>query len=250
MSGFQNLPSLSFLNFPKRANLTFEQLKKVAREKNLISIIPEEESLIILIDIVGFSNSDSRTQFANIFIFQHFLRSFLFSKLFAFGEKIRIRNFVSTGDGCYIVADKCEPEVAVEFLVTMVSGFQGLKDFSDNSLSIRVSALIGKIIPFMDLAHHKNFVGEGMNEAERILTCGRKELEERFMAQGHTEEEAHAFSQNSLFLGESLFSGLENKSEYCMEKSENCYDFKAVTDKHGKSRDIKVLQGIHEYNNF
>lgn len=238
------LPSVNHcINLKDKVELNFDQLKKVVREKSIQSMVREEEKLIILIDIVSFSQSDTKAQFANIFIFQNYLRSFLFSKSFLFGEKIRINHFIPTGDGCYIIADVCESDVALDFLVKMIAGFQSLKDFYDKAMSIRVSALIGDCVPFMDLAHHKNYVGEGMNEASRILTGGRNMLETLYMKEGHSEEEAKCFSRNTLFLGDSLCENLD----FYKKDAENFFSFENVPDKHDKMRNIKVLQGIHEY---
>ena len=229
-----------------RMECTVEQIKKMAREKNLISMLRSEEKLIILIDIVSFSKNDSKRQFANIFVFQNYVRSFIFSRRFSFKKSVEIENFIPTGDGCYMIAEKCEPHVAINFLVTMISGFQSLKDFDDNPFSIRASALIGECIPFMDLAHHKNFVGEGMNEAERILSSGRQRLEEKFMDEGSSEDEAKMKSKNSLFLGESLYGRSKSLNLKKIIESEEHLLLNDVTDKHGKVRDVLVLHSIQE----
>ncbi len=82
-----------------------------------------------------------------------------------------------------------------------------------------------------------------MNEAARVLTYGQDALENRFIAEGHTGEEAKVYSRNSLFLGQSLYSE-SDKELFDEEKISDCHLLEAVADKHGKKRDILVLRGI------
>ncbi len=243
-SDLENFSLQDFLS--EKIECTFDQVKKFVREQNFISMLPSETKLIILIDIVNFSKNESKTQFADIIIFQKYMRTFIFSRKFSFGKKIHIENFVPTGDGCYIIAEKCSPELAMDFLVTMIAGFQNLLDYNDKPMSIRSSALFGECIPFMDLAHHKNYVGEGMNEAARILSYGQQALEEKFIRLGHTELEAKDFSKNSLFLGESFYSAFDIDS-FTEEKSEEKLILNDVQDKHGKCRDVMVLRRIKQF---
>ncbi|MCR5698014.1 MAG: hypothetical protein K6G52_00075 [Treponemataceae bacterium] len=226
-----------------KIDLRMDQFKGMVQQRNFLAKVPTEDKLVILIDIVNFSKNDSKTQFADIIIFQRYVRTFIFSRNFSFGKKINIENFVPTGDGCYMIAAKCDVHLAVNFLITMIAGFQNLLDYQNKPMGIRCSALIGECIPFMDLAIHKNFVGEGMNEAARVLTYGQEALETRYIAEGHTEEEAKAYSKNSLFLGQSLYSE-SDKALFDGEKISDCHLLEAVADKHGKKRDILVLRGI------
>ena len=218
-------------------------LKSVIQQRDLIRFVPSEEKLVILIDIVNFSKNDSRTQFADIFIFQKYMRSFIFSQKFSFEKKIRIQNFIPTGDGCYIICEKCDAVLAVDFLITMISGFQNLLDFQNEPMGIRCSALIGECIPFIDLAFHKNYVGNGMNEASRILAYRKKILEDEYIEKGNSESEAKNFSKNSLFLGKSLFADLDF-SDVDKNRVSEIHTLKDVVDKHGKIRDVVVLRGI------
>jgi len=221
-------------------------LKSVIQQRNLLGSVPSEEKFVILIDIVNFSKNDSRTQFADIVIFQKYMRSFIFSRNFSFEKRIRIENFIPTGDGCYIIAEKCDTVLAVDFLITMISGFQNLLDFQNEPMGIRCSALIGECIPFIDLAFHKNYVGDGMNEASRILAYGQKFLEDEYIEKGNSELEAKNFSKNSLFLGKSLFADLDF-SDVDKNRVSEIHSLKDVVDKHGKIRDVVVLRGIKKY---
>lgn len=210
---------------------------------NLMANVREEKKLIILIDIVGFSKSSTRDQVYKIYQFQHYLLGKVLTDKFSFSNKINVFNFVPTGDGCYIVADQCEPQSALEFLVTLISGFKKLKDKNDNSaLAVRVSALLGDCVPFIDMAHHKNYIGEGMNEASRILSGGQKVLEEDFLKKNPDKQilDSKLFSRNSLYVGESLAAELKNFGK----KASAYFEFKDVADKHGIKRDVFILQGI------
>lgn len=209
---------------------------------NILTNAPIKEKLIILIDIVGFSKSSTREQVYNIYLFQRYLGYKVLTSNFSFSRKIRINQFIPTGDGCYIVADKCEPSYALNFLTTFISGFKELQDSNNKSLSVRVSALLGECVQFLDIAKHINFVGEGMNEASRILSGGQKSLEDLFIKNHNDCDtlDAKRFSRNSLYLGDNLCENLENFKNNCDE----IFYFKDVLDKHGKKRNVTVLQNI------
>lgn len=209
---------------------------------NIFAKVPEQQKLIILIDIVGFSKSTTRQQVYNIYLFQRYLTIEVLTSKFSFSSKIKINQFIPTGDGCYIVADKCAPQYALKFLTTLISGFKEMQDSDNNPLALRVSALIGECVQFMDIAKHINFVGEGMNEASRILSGGQSFLEEKFL-QNHKSAEildAKKYSRNSLYLGDSLTSNINDFKKNCDE----IFYFKNVADKHGKMRNITVLQNV------
>lgn len=204
--------------------------------------IPAETRLIILIDIVGFSKGTSREQVYKIYAFEHYVTKSLMENLVNFKKPIRIDRFIPTGDGCYIVADKCDPSQAMDFLTALIRGFQYLKTDDENPWALRASALFGECIPFLDLAHHKNFIGEGMNEAARILSYGQAALEKDFLEKNPAAgiSDAKLFSRNSLYVGDSLSETLKNYAG----SNEELFSFTAIPDKHGKTRDITVLQGL------
>ena len=175
-------------------------------------------------------------------IFQQYLISHIISSSITFRSKININQFVPTGDGCYIVADKCDPRPALEFLIALVSGFRSVGESDGDGLSLRVSALLGSYVPFMDMAHHRNFVGVGMNEAARILTGGQSVLEQSFMSLHPDADisEAKHFSRNSIFLGDSIACAADIFADKCSY----IYKFGDVADKHGITRNITVMQDI------
>lgn len=204
--------------------------------------IPAENKLVILIDIVGFSKGTTKQQVYKIYAFQHYVLKNVLSNRFSFGNRIKINQFIPTGDGCYIVADECDEEVALDFLVTLVSGFQYVKKDEEYPWALRASALFGECVPFLDLAHHKNYIGEGMNEAARILSYGQAALEKEFLKENPNAQisDAKIFSRNSLYVGEGLAGKL---ADYANDGS-RLYTFKQISDKHGKCRDITVLQEL------
>lgn len=214
----------------------------VAPGLSLFAEFPEEKKLIILVDIVGFSKFSTREQVYSIYLLQHYLLKKVLTNRFSFGDKIRVSDFIPTGDGCYIVADECEPETALDFLVTLVGGFQYVQTEKGNFLSLRASALIGSCVPFLDMSKRKNYIGEGMNEAARILAYGQKVLEDDYSQKndGISKEELKAYSKNSLFLGESLAENLDEYKDYYNE----AFEFKDVADKHGRKRNIWCLRGL------
>ena len=86
------------------------------------------------------------------------------------------------------------------------------------------------------------FVGEGMNEASRILSGGQAALEEKFRSENPDAEPSQIklYSRNSLYLGNGLMEAAENFKDKCS----SIYKFYGVPDKHGMKRDITVLQGL------
>lgn len=210
--------------------------------RNPLANAPEQKKLIILIDIVGFSKSSTRQQVYNIYQFQHYLMIKVLTSKFKFSQNIKINQFIPTGDGCYIVADECSPENALNFLTTLIGGIGTIQDSDENPMKLRVSALLGDCVQFLDIAKHINFVGEGMNEASRILSGGQKTLEDLFIKNHNDCDvlDAKKFSQNSLYLGDSLCENLNDFKNNCDE----IFYLKNVADKHGKTRNVTVLQNI------
>lgn len=204
--------------------------------------VPSETKLVILIDIVGFSKGTTRQQVYKIYGFQHYVLKKVLSNRINFESRIKIDQFIPTGDGCYIVADECDSQIALDFLVTLVSGFQYLQKDGEDPWALRASAIFGECVPFLDLAHHKNYIGEGMNEAARILSYGQSALEKKFLADNPEAETlaAKMYSRNSLYVGDTLSKPL---AEYANDGN-NLYEFVQVPDKHGKCRNITVLQGL------
>lgn len=209
---------------------------------SITSAMLSENKLVILIDIVGFSKGSTREQVYKIYAFEHYVKKRVLSNLINFKNRININQFIPTGDGCYIVADECEPQTALAFLKTLVSGFQYIKQDDENPWALRASALIGECVPFLDLAHHKNFIGEGMNEAARILSYGQAALEKKFLEENPQAQvsDAKLFSRNSLFVGDTLAQELLSQAG----ESDHIFQMKAIADKHGKCRNITVLQGL------
>lgn len=209
----------------------------------LLVNFPVENKLIILIDIVGFSKQDTRDQVSNIYLFQRYLISEVLNNKMDFANRIHISNFIPTGDGCYIVADECDAKTAMDFLVSLTGGFQHIGSGKKDFLSLRVSATIGECVPFIDMGHHKNFIGKGMNEAARILSCGQAVLENDFKEKNPYAETmaAKVASRNSLYIDDSLSVLANEYKDECaaIKKFEN------VADKHGFVRNITVLQNIN-----
>ncbi|MCR5188583.1 MAG: hypothetical protein K6C97_06570 [Treponema sp.] len=243
----KNILDISSLSTEK--NNSISQFIGEQHNKNVLkmtgtfsNLVKEEEKLIILIDIVGFSKDSTRDQVYKIYLFQHFLANKIVSNKIANKGKIHISHFVPTGDGSYIITEKCQPDYALTFLTNLISGFKNYKPEGNLSLSIRASALIGKVVPFIDIARHINYIGQGMNEAARILSYGQKALEEKFLEENPDAEKGQEklYSRNSLFLGDSLAEALDNYKDACNE----ILTFNNLADKHGLTRNVSVLQGI------
>lgn len=231
------------IDFTKiKANLEAARKSGVLPPISITQEIPAENKLVILIDIVGFSKGTTKEQVYKIYSFEHYVIKQVLSNLFNFKNRIKINQFIPTGDGCYIVADECDPKLALDFLVTLITGFQFLSEDEKNPWALRASALFGECVPFLDLARHKNYIGEGMNEAARILSYGQSALEKKFMEENPecTVSDAKVFSRNSLYVGDSLSEELVNYAE----SEKNIFRLENISDKHGKCRNVTVLQGL------
>lgn len=231
------------LDFKKiRNNIETRHKDEILPPMSITTEIPAENKLVILIDIVGFSKGTTKEQVYKIYCFEHYVIKRVLSNLFNFKNRIKINQFIPTGDGCYIVADECDAKLALDFLITLVSGFQYINKGDNNSWALRASALFGECVPFLDLARHKNYIGEGMNEAARILSYGQSALEKKYLQENPeaTIMDAKFFSRNSLYVGDSLSSELKNY----VDSQRQIYNFKQISDKHGKCRNITVLHGL------
>ncbi|MCQ2584937.1 MAG: hypothetical protein MJ185_05050 [Treponema sp.] len=231
------------LDFEKiRADFEAAHKDEILPPMSITTEIPAENKLVILIDIVGFSKGTTKEQVYKIYCFEHYVIKNVLSNFFNFKNRIRINQFISTGDGCYIVADECDPKTALDFLVALISGFQYIEKDDPNPWALRASALFGECVPILDLAKHKNYIGEGMNEAARVLSYGQAALEKKFLEDNPEAEiiDAKLFSRNSLYTDESLSEELKD-----YVSSENkIFHFDNISDKHGKTRNVTVLQGL------
>lgn len=233
---------INMLDFKKiKADIRAVHNDEIIQPMSITTKIPAEKKLIILIDIVGFSKGTTKEQVYKIYCFEHYVIKNVLSNRHRFTKRIKISQFIPTGDGCYIVADECEPCLALEFIITLIKNFQYIKNDDKEPWALRASAIFGECVPFLDLARHKNFIGEGMNEAARILSYGQSALEKQFLKDNPdaNENDAKNFSTNSLFTDESLASELINYGD-----GRNIHKLIQVADKHGKCRDITVYQGL------
>lgn len=224
------------------ANFEAAHKDEILPPMSITTEIPAENKLVILIDIVGFSKETTKEQVYKIYCFEHYVIKNVLSNFFNFKNRIKINQFIPTGDGCYIVADECDPKRALDFLVALIRGFQYIGKDDPNPWALRASALFGECVPFLDLAKHKNYIGEGMNEAARILSYGQAALEKKFLEDNSEAEilDAKLFSRNSLYVGENLSEELANY----LSSGNKIYQFNNIPDKHGKTRNISVLQGL------
>ncbi|MCQ2574260.1 MAG: hypothetical protein MJ182_10235, partial [Treponema sp.] len=136
------------IDFEKlKSDIEFKYKDEILPPLSITADIPPENKLIILIDIVGFSKGTTKEQVYKIYSFEHYVIKHVLSNLFDHKNRIHINQFIPTGDGCYIVADECEPEIALDFLTALVRGFQYLKTDDEEPWALRVSALYGECVP-------------------------------------------------------------------------------------------------------
>ncbi len=195
---------------------------------------------ILLIDIVGYSLFPTIGQAALLAILQQTIESAKIGLAVGARGKI-IEQIIPTGDGCYFIFDKSLTKRFLRFALALLSGLRidqeilleeaGLPINADDTINILVAGCIGELDFFTDLAGNRNCFGVGMNEAERILTCGKKEL----LRLGQTQEKIN----NTVFIHENILEqarfiqfALDSTTEPAI-----C-DLGILADKHGMARRV------------
>lgn len=224
------------------------QLKNLPRfisrfMKKRHSSFTEEQKLIILIDMAGFSKTDNNQQVEAIYLFQGYLMRMKFISSHIQQKGIPIDCFIPTGDGCYIITKQPEPKIAIDFLTTLINGFYEIQREKPETekIYLRVSALFGSCVPFMDLTLHRNYLGSGMNEASRILSCGQQIFENKLIGNGMSFEDSKMHSRNCLYVGDTLKQAV---LQYGAEHNLSVDQFAQVSDKHNMKRNITILENI------
>lgn len=222
-----------------------EQYLKSSEVESLI-YAPKERG-ILLIDVVEYSKYDTLGQAAIISIFKQSLNSALL-RLKMFSEIKAIEQIIPTGDGCYVVFSEqindrflwAVPAVKLEMYC-----LQGLWLKKSNQkdtgarIKIRMACELGEVDFFIDSAENRNCYGIGMNETERILCCGKKEVGEKYPNQ---------VTEDTVFIGEKVLGQASNIMNYLNSISSSpevkIIDLGELFDKHKEKRRVWWIIGL------
>ncbi len=198
---------------------------------------------ILLVDIVGYSKFPTIGQAALLAILQQTIESAKMGLAVGARGKI-IEQIIPTGDGCYIIFDKSLTKRFLRFASVLLSGLRiNQEDLleeaeipinADDTIKILIAGCLGELDFFTDLAGNRNCFGIGMNEAARILTCGKDALLKR----GRTQEEIN----NTVFIHENILEQAQFM-EYALKKLQIPNEFSIenlgiLEDKHTMTRRV------------
>ncbi len=141
---------------------------------------------VILIDVADYSTGGTLYQASILSLMNGVFKQLKFSLNLMQPSDV-IEQFIPTGDGCYIIFRE---EYNNDFHKGLFSIFSEVNVYQkriladifkreaiDKKISIRASCALGETDVFYDVNGNKNCYGPGLNEAERILSSGRKALE-------------------------------------------------------------------------
>lgn len=108
-------------------------------------------------------------------------------------------------------------------------------------IKIRMACEIGEVDFFIDSTKNRNCYGIGINEAERILSCGKKEVQEKYPNQ---------VAEGTVFIGEKVLGQASNIMNYLNSISSSPPDVKIINlgelvdDKHNEKRRVWWIIGL------
>ena len=127
---------------------------------------------ILLVDIVGFSTLSTKDQYKTAIVMTQNLKetvSILTGQSFR-EEREVILGFIPTGDGFYVLL---HPEMAGYGLFLGLSLRSSIllasKRAGNLFKGVRVSVHLGETVPFRDITGQENYIGDGLNDAARLL---------------------------------------------------------------------------------
>jgi hypothetical protein len=194
----------------------------------------------LLLDIVGFSKLPDHFQYFCIQTIQDLTKDQLASSgsLLPTGVKLCI-GFIPTGDGFYLIL---HPAVAGYGPLLALALRNALFHWSKTPITplgegIRIAAHSGRVIPFLDINSRMNFVGDGLNDAARLLSLDED-----------TMNKVKEFSGDENFVVASAeaitrFNQAYGQQEECLKS----FDFRqsdpvTVLDKHKKEHMVHSIE--------
>jgi hypothetical protein len=198
---------------------------------------------IVLIDVAGYSQFDTRGQSAILTTIHEGLQlaqrsSDLFSR------ESSIDQIIPTGDGCFIVFKADVVEHVFQSVFSIHSSFychqkrllakNGKSEVKD-VLGIRLACHVGEVDFIIDAAGNRNGFGVGLNETARILQYGRPALKEKL---GGVDPTGVAFFDKNL---DSQAAAFIEFFRALHDKGGEFVDLGKVTAKHDLELELRCL---------
>lgn len=197
---------------------------------------------IVLVDMVGYSKGDTPVQSFFLMVLKCAIKRALTSPVFKQGD---VDLIIPTGDGCYIIFNKCLNDKILEAAFRIFREFKEIQNLmkiksgcpinKNNELYLRIGCELGETDFFFDINDNKNCYGDGMNEAARILSCGQSEVEKKELD-----------SRDSIFCGESVVPQAERiiQRDARTNKTLEFIDLGVLSDKHCQERNVWWMRNL------
>lgn len=179
---------------------------------------------IFLVDVVGYSKFDTMCQAGILSFFAEAIKSSTFA-VNLFSPENNIEQIIPTGDGCYIVFSESVNDRFFRMALSLRANFFTLqnrilskrkKPKIPVNIEIRIACCLGEVDLFIDSAGRQNCYGIGMNEAQRILTCGQNAISRsRYSIFERTVKFINSILKKKMFQNkfQNLFSELKSPDE-------------------------------------
>jgi hypothetical protein len=251
-----------FFKSIKASATEIEDLKKNYHYKK--ALFNPIERGIVLIDVVDFSKYDDKCQAAVLHILNDAINISLdrIRRSSIKSERI-FEKIISTGDGYYIIFNE---ELNATFFRTAIYFMSDLiniqkrhfekigTDIKESEIvRIRISCTLNTVDFFRDVLGSGNCYGIGLNEASRILSCGRKKAERKQniffrLFTGMRRKTDKTDTCNTIFIDETLINQATNFLN-CLEKISpslmaKIMPFGELKDKHGKKRFVWWIRDV------
>ncbi|MEP7317666.1 MAG: hypothetical protein ABI921_02965 [Panacibacter sp.] len=209
---------------------------------------------VILIDVADYSIGDNLYQAAILNILNSAIQNSIRKIKIPPNGKPLFRQIISTGDGYYIIFHEQINEKFFGAAITFISEFFKVQEMLfkkheinadvNKMLHIRIACTLNDVDFFSNVIGGNNCFGTGLNEASRILSCGRKKVKDDF--------DDDAF--DTIFFDETL---LEQATIYINKLNTSPFlshiqliELGTQKDKHGKERDIWWVKKIPLFFSF
>lgn len=189
---------------------------------------------IVLIDVIDFSLLKNEEQYQVIRLLTLFLKQILavFKVKADVDDDEFITGFVPTGDGFYIILNESIPGHGLILALNLKHYADSIADM-DHFKGIKIAVHHGGVMPFNDITGKVNFIGDGFNSCNRILSLNEKKIAQKglsdFYSKGYTVASLEAIEK---------FEELYKNTPHTITYSDPFF----VEDKHGLKHAVKLCE--------
>lgn len=129
------------------------------------SLLKIHQRGIVLIDLADFSKMSNDEQVRLITRFQFYVRHLVQ------GHGPMVESVLSTGDGYFIIFREDGFRAMLRFVMRLIKQltFYNFEDVGANKFYFRIAINVGQVHFFYDINDRWNYVGDGINDAKRII---------------------------------------------------------------------------------